>query len=101
MRKLIWKLYNENMISEEVAMMLLDNTTSNNQLMPETVWAFIGMEEIRKYIKYREHVKFVELRCNDLRNKICKQACMHGTVDQTNRKLYIKYNRYLQILKPK
>ena len=24
MRKLIWKLYNENMISEEVAQMLLD-----------------------------------------------------------------------------
>ena len=70
------------------------------QLILETVWAFVGMEEIRKYIKYREHVKFVELRCNELRNKICRQATVHGTVDQTNRKLYIKYNKYLLILKP-
>ena len=55
--------------------------------MPETKWAFVGMEELRKYIKYREHVKFVELRCNELRNMIYRQACVHGTVDQTNRKL--------------
>ena len=68
--------------------------------MPETVWAFVGMEELRKYIKYRDHVKYVELRCNELRNKICRQATVHGTVDQINRKLYIKYNKYLQILKP-
>ncbi len=68
--------------------------------MPATVWAFIGMEEIRKYIKYREHVKYVELRCNELRNNICRQATVYGTVDQTNRKLYIKYNQYLRILKP-
>ena len=58
------------------------------------------MEEMRRYIKYREHVRYVELRCNDLRNKICKQACTHGTVDQVNRKLYMKYNKYLRILKP-
>jgi len=58
------------------------------------------MEEIRKYIKYREHVKHVELRINDLRNKICKQACLYGTVDEVNRKLYLKYNKYLKILKP-
>ncbi len=73
---------------------------NKNKLMPATVWAFIGMEEIRKYIKYREHVRYVELRCNELRNKICRQATVYGTVDQTNRKLYIKYNKYLRILKP-
>lgn len=68
--------------------------------MPATVWAFVDMEEIRKYIKYRDHVKHVELRCNELRNKICKQACSYGTVDQVDRKLYLKYNKYLTLLKP-
>ncbi len=68
--------------------------------MPETVWAFVGMEELRKYIKYRDHISRVEARVTELRNSICKQVCLYGTVDQTKRKLYLKYNRYLQILKP-
>jgi len=58
------------------------------------------MEEIRKYIKYREHVKYIEARVTELRNSICKQACLYGTVDNTKRKLYLKYNKYLRILKP-
>ena len=33
MKKLIWKLYNDNMISEEVALLLLENTTNKRVCM--------------------------------------------------------------------
>ncbi len=43
---------------------------------------------------------YVRRRTLELRSKICKQACLYGTVDETTRILYLKYNRYLHLLKP-
>ena len=72
--------------------------------MLETVWAFVGMRnykhELVKYLKYKQHVYYVEARCMELRNSICRQACKYGNVDELTRKLYLKYNNYLRILRP-
>jgi len=44
-------------------------------------------------------MQYVENRCMHLRNSICRQACKYGSVDQVTRKLYLKYNEYLRILR--
>jgi len=73
------------------------------QLTLETVWAFVGMRRrkhiLKEYLRYRKHIDYVQNRTLELRSKICKQACLYGNVDQHTRKLYLKYNRYLQLLK--
>ena len=56
--------------------------------------------ELIKYLRYKKHVYYVENRVVKLRGEICKQACKYGNVDEVTRKLYLKYNRYLQLLKP-
>ena len=54
---------------------------------------------LKEYLRYRKHIDYVQNRTLELRSKICKQACLYGNVDQLTRKLYLKYNRYLQLLK--
>jgi len=56
--------------------------------------------ELKKYLKYRNHVYYVESRVVALRNQICQQACKYGNVDDVTRELYLKYNRYLLLLNP-
>jgi len=56
--------------------------------------------ELQRYLKYKRHVYYVETRCMELRNNICRQACKHGNVDSITRVLYLKYNDYLRILRP-
>ena len=72
--------------------------------MLETVWAFVGMRnykhELIKYLRYKRHVYYVEARVVELRNSICRQACKYGNVDNFTRELYLKYNKYLYLLKP-
>ena len=56
--------------------------------------------ELIKYLRYRNHVYYVEAHVVSLRNKLCKQACAYGHVDNMTRELYLKYNRYLLLLNP-
>ena len=56
-------------------------------------------QELIKYLKYKKHYNYVEKRVVELRNKICNDAAMHGTIGVTTRKLYLKYNEYLRKLK--
>ena len=50
---------------------------------------------IKNYLKYKQHVHFVTTRTLELRSNICSQACLYGTVDETTRTLYLKYNNRL------
>jgi len=54
---------------------------------------------LKEYLRYKKHIDYVQNRTLELRSRICKQACLYGNVDQHARKLYLKYNRYLQLLK--
>ena len=56
---------------------------------------------IKKYLKYKQHVQFVQERTLELRSKICSQACLYGTVDEITRTLYLKYNNRLIKLRDK
>jgi len=51
--------------------------------------------ELIRYLKYKKHVSVVETRLMHLRNKLCKQAVLHGNIDIVTRKQYLKYNKYL------
>lgn len=55
--------------------------------------------ELKKYLRYKKHVHYVENRCMILRNSICRQACKYGNVDKVTRELYLKYNNYLRLLR--
>ena len=56
---------------------------------------------IKNYLKYKQHVQFVQERTLKLRSKICSQACLYGTVDEITRTLYLKYNSRLIKLRDK
>jgi len=56
---------------------------------------------LKQYLRYKKHYAYVESRTLKLRGKICHQACLYGTVDQTTRDLYLKYNSYLIKLQEK
>ena len=56
---------------------------------------------IKNYLKYKQHVQFVQERTLELRSKICSQACLYGTVDEITRTLYLKYNSRLIKLRDK
>jgi len=56
--------------------------------------------ELQKYLKYKKHVSYVESRVVELRSSICKQAVLYGNVNDITRKLYLKYNDYLKLLRP-
>ena len=55
---------------------------------------------LREYLRYKRHVSYVESRVVELRNSICRQAVMYGTVDNVTRDLFLKYNEYLKLLRP-
>ena len=54
---------------------------------------------LKQYLRYSKHVDYVRRRTLELRSKLCKEACLFGTVDTTTRELYLKYNKYLIKLK--
>ena len=51
--------------------------------------------ELIKYLRYKKHYNYVESRVVELRNKICQDAILYGTIGTITRKLYLKYNKYL------
>ena len=51
--------------------------------------------ELKQYLRYKKHYNYVESRVVELRNKICKDATVHGTIGTRTRELYLKYNNYL------
>ncbi len=57
--------------------------------------------KLNQYLRYKHHVQFVQSRTLELRSKICSQACLYGTVDETTRTLYLKYNNRLIKLQSK
>ncbi len=67
------------------------------------VRAFVGMRnykhELKQYLRYKKHYNYVESRVVELRNKICKDATVYGTIGTRTRELYLKYNNYLLKLK--
>jgi len=67
------------------------------------VRAFVGMRnyrhELKQYLRYKKHYNYVESRVVELRNKICKDATVYGTIGTRTRDLYLKYNNYLLKLK--
>jgi len=66
--------------------------------MLETVWAFVGMKELKMYYKKKRLERYITKRIMQLRNEICKQACKYGVVDETTRQLYAKYKNKLNEL---
>ena len=66
--------------------------------MLETVWAFVGMKDIKMYYKKKRLERLIAARILELRNNICKQACKYGTVDHNTRQLYAKYRNKLKEL---
>jgi len=51
--------------------------------------------KLNQYLRYKQHIHFVQSRTLELRSNICSQACMYGTVDDITRTLYLKYNTRL------
>jgi hypothetical protein len=66
--------------------------------MPATVWAFVGMGDIKMYYKKKRLERYITARIVELRNNICKQACKYGVVDNVTRQLYTKYKNKLNEL---
>jgi len=54
---------------------------------------------LKKYMRLKEHISYVESRVVELRRKICNQAVKYGNVSIKTRKQYLKYNEYLRKLK--
>ena len=49
------------------------------------------MSRLGKYIRKNKHKKYLEESIHHLSNMIHKGAILHGTVDVTKRKLFLKY----------
>ena len=56
------------------------------------------MTKLKKYMRLKKHILYVEKRVLDLRGEICRQAILYGNVDQDVRQLFLKYNTYLRDL---
>ena len=56
---------------------------------------------INQHFRKQRHASYLLSRIVDLRNQICRQACMYGTVDELTRILYLKYNTRLHELQNK
>jgi len=56
------------------------------------------MKDIKMYYKKKRLERYITARIVELRNKICKQACKYGSVDDTTRRLYTKYKNKLNEL---
>ena len=58
-------------------------------------------ELLKQYLRFKNHILYVEKSTLDIRSQICMEACIEGLVDETKRTLYLKYNRYLVELRSK
>ena len=56
------------------------------------------MRKIGGYIRKSKHKRYVEEMVIVMRDRVCKQAVMYGSSDVNTRKLYLKYNEYLNKL---
>ncbi len=56
---------------------------------------------LKQYLRFKNHISYVEKSTVELRSKICVEACLNGQVDETKRALYLKYNQYLVELRNK
>ena len=50
---------------------------------------------MKAYFRKRRHRMYLETSVIEMRNKICRQACLTGEVDMKDRYLYLKYNNKL------
>jgi len=57
--------------------------------------------KLHQYLRKQRHEAYVLSRIVELRNQICRQACMYGTVDEITRTVYLKYNKRLSKLQNK
>ena len=53
------------------------------------------MSKLGKYLRKRKHRAYLEQSVIEMRSKICRQACLTGTVDLNDRHLFLKYNNRL------
>jgi len=56
------------------------------------------MKELKMYYKKKRLERYITARIVELRNKICKEACKYGVVDDVTRQLYTKYKNKLNEL---
>jgi hypothetical protein len=47
--------------------------------------------KLHQYLRKQRHEAYILSRIVELRNQICRQACMYGTVDEITRTVYLKY----------
>ena len=50
------------------------------------------------HYKKKRLERYITVRIVELRNKICKEACKYGVVDDVTRQLYTKYKNKLNEL---
>lgn len=50
---------------------------------------------MKGYLRRRKHRYYLEESVLEMRQKICKQACLTGEVNITDRHLFLKYNNRL------
>ena len=43
---------------------------------------------LQQYLKYSKHIDYVRRRTLELRSKLCKEACLLGTVDETGKGIF-------------
>ena len=51
---------------------------------------------MKAYFRKRRHRIYLENSVIEMRQRICKQACLTGEVDMKDRYLYLKYNNRLR-----
>lgn len=56
---------------------------------------------LKQYLRFKNHILYVEKTTLELRSQICMDACLIGQVDEIKRTLYLKYNQYLVKLRAK
>ena len=54
------------------------------------------MTKLGRYLRRKRHRAYLEASVIEMRSKICKQACLTGTVDLNDRHLFLKYNNRLK-----
>ena len=54
------------------------------------------MSKLGKYLRMKKHRLYLEKSVIEMRSKICRQACLTGTVDMNDRHLFLKYNNRLK-----
>ena len=54
------------------------------------------MSRVGRYLRMKKHRSYLEKSVIEMRSKICRQACLTGTVDLNDRHLFLKYNNRLK-----